>query len=199
MTHRTIFDIDIDIKSSTDRSTYGTRAMIYNKETQRIQPHPSGVYLGLVPIDGITKLAAFDYEYGDEQGFMKVDLLSNTVYDQFKSKQEVYDAVDGTIDWNIFKKRSVVESLPHLGKHFDIVEMLEPKSIEDLADILALIRPGKDHLLPQYKKNKEQTRRQLYKRPRTGMFFKKAHAISYALMIKAVVFYKHNFGISFSL
>lgn len=194
---RTIFDIDIDVKSSTDRSSYGVRAMIYNSETQRIQPHPSGVYLGEVPIDKVTNLASFDYKYGDERGFMKVDLLSNTAYDSFKSKKEVIEAVDGDINWKIFTNRKIVESLPHLANHFDIVSELEPKSVEDIADVLALIRPGKEHLIKQYTKNKEATRRQLYTRPKSGMFFKKAHAISYALMIKSIIYHKYSSGIIF--
>jgi hypothetical protein len=194
---RTIFDVDIDIKSSTDRASYGTRAMIYNGDTQKIQPHPSGVYLGDVPIDPITGLASFDYNYGDDKGFMKVDLLSNTAYDQFTTKAEVIEAVDGVIDWNLFKNRKIVESLPHLAKHFDIVVELEPRNVEDLADILALIRPGKEHLIKPYIKNKESTRRQLYKRPKSGMFFKKSHAISYALMIKSIAYQRYSTGVVF--
>lgn len=192
-TKRSLFDVDIDVTPSTERTNYGyARAMIYNADNQRIQPHPSGVYLEEVPVDPITNLCAFDYEYGDEQGFMKVDLLHNTVYENFKSKQEVLEASEAEIDWELFSKQEIVETLPHIAKHFEVVDKVKPKSVDDLADILALIRPGKIQLLEDYLINKEQTRRNLYRRPRQGIYFKKSHAISYALMIKALVAKKFN-------
>ena len=189
---RSIFDIDIDTASSTDKSLYGIPAMIHNEDQERIAPHPSGVYLEDVPIDHKTNLCSFDYKYGDESGFMKVDILHNSVYDAFSSKEEVLIASEGDIDWSILSDRSVVESLPHIAKHYDTIQKVKPKSVEDLADVLALIRPGKISLLDGYIKNKKQTRRNLYKRPSTGMYFKKSHAISYALMIKTLIYKKYQ-------
>lgn len=189
---RSIFDIDIDTASSTDKSLYGIPAMIYNEEQERIAPHPSGVYLEDVPIDHKTNLCSFDYKYGDDNGFMKVDVLHNSVYDVFTSKEEVLTASEGDIDWSVLSDRSVVESLPHIAKHYDTIQKVKPKSVEDLADVLALIRPGKISLLDSYIKNKKQTRRNLYKRPATGMYFKKSHAISYALMIKTLIYKKYQ-------
>lgn len=189
---RSIFDIDIDTATSTEKSNYGIPAMIYNEEQERIAPHPSGVYLENVPVDHKTNLCAFDYKYGDAQGFMKVDILHNSVYDMFSSKEEVLTACEGDINWEILKDRSVVESLPHVAKHYDTIQKVNPTSVEDLADVLALIRPGKISLLPDYIKNKKQTRRNLYKRPSTGMYFKKSHAISYALMIKTLIHKKYQ-------
>jgi hypothetical protein len=195
MIMRTIFDIDIDTATNTDRKLYGIRAMIYNTDAEKIMPHPSGVYLENVPVDKKTDLAAFDYGYGNAKGFMKVDILHNTVYDAFRSKQEIYDAIDGDIDWDLFKDQTIVESLPHVGKHFDIVSKVTPRSVEDLADILALIRPGKANLLSQYLKHKQEVRRQLYARPKEGIYFKKSHAISYALMITCLIHKKYHRGI----
>lgn len=189
---RSIFDIDIDTASSTDKSLYGIPAMIYNEDQERIAPHPSGVYLEDVPIDHKTNLCSFDYKHGDERGFMKVDILHNSVYDTFSSKEEVLTASEGDIDWSILSDRSVVESLPHIAKHYDTIQKVKPKSVEDLADVLALIRPGKISLLDSYIKNKKQTRRNLYKRPATGMYFKKSHSISYALMIKTLIYKKYQ-------
>lgn len=189
---KTLFDVDIDTKTSTKREDYGTLAMIYNQEQERISPHPSGVYLEDVPIDQLTNLCAFDYKYGDCRGIMKVDILHNSTYDIFKSKQEVLDAVDNDIEWSILEKKEVVETLPHIAKHFETVSKLKPKSVEDLADVLALIRPGKTHLIQDYIDDKQRTRKNLYKRPKTGMYFKKSHAISYAMMIKVLIYRKHQ-------
>jgi hypothetical protein len=189
---KTLFDVDIDTTSKTVKSDYGIPAMIYNEEHEKITPHPSGVYLEEVPIDPLTSLCAFDYKYGDSVGFMKVDILHNSVYDIFKSKEEVLEAVDNDIDWDLLQDEAVVTTLPHLAKHYEMVKKLKPRSVEDLADVLALIRPGKVHLINAYIKNKDKTRKDLYKRPPTGMYFKKSHAISYAMMIKVYVYKKHQ-------
>lgn len=187
---RSEFDIDIDVKSDTDKRRYGTQAMVYNEKTKKVLPHPAGFYLEPVPIDDYTGNCAFDYKYGSEYGFFKVDLLTNTVYNGYNSKEEVLAALEWDVDWEQFDDERIVESLPHLSKHFDIVNKVKPNSIEDLADILALIRPGKRDQLDDYIKNKEKTRKTLYRRARNDMnYFKKSHAISYATMI-IVALYK---------
>lgn len=179
------FDIDIDVKSSTEKERYGIRAMVYNGDQKKILPHPAGYYLEHVPIDPYTGCASFDYKYGSELGFMKVDLLTNTVYDGYSSKEEVLSAIDlDNVNWDAFSQESIVEQLPHISKHFDMVSRVEPQSVEDLADILALIRPGKIEYFEKYLKDKETVRKTLYKRAKGGKnYFKKSHAISYALMV----------------
>jgi len=178
------FDIDIDVKSTTKKENYGIPASIYNEDQEKFLPHPSGIYLNKVPLDRMTGRCALRYDDSSCEEFLKVDLLNNSVYDGFKTKEEVIEAATNDVDWKLFQQESIVKNLPHIGKHFDIVEKLEPRSIEDLADILALIRPGKIDLLNEYQQDKEKTRRKLYKRPLNGgMYFKKSHAIAYAVSI----------------
>lgn len=182
------FDIDIDVQSGLDLTRYGTRASIYNEKTEKFLPHNSGVYVDEVPVDPITGRCSVPYKEADELNYHKIDLLTNTVYDQFKSKEELLEALEREPDWNLLQKRSVIAKLPHISNHGDVVERLEPQSVEDLADVLALIRPGKKHLLDEYIENRVITRKKLYLRPTNGqVYFKKSHAISYAMMIKAVL------------
>lgn len=189
MSIRRDFDVDIDVKSSFNREKIGTRAMVYNRDSEKILPHPSGVYIEEVPVDPITGLCSFDYKYGAEHGFMKIDLLSNSVYDKFKTKDDILYAAYHDVDWREFERKETVEQLPHIANHFDIVEQVGPKSIEELADILALIRPGKRYLLDEYVQNKKSAQRKLYRRPREDLnYFKKSHAISYAVMIVCYLF-----------
>lgn len=179
------FDIDIDVQSTTNREKYGTCASLYHKDSEKFLVHPSGIYLDQVPVDAMTGHCAIPYDDSKCANFLKVDLLNNTIYDGFKTKEEVLDAANETVDWSLFMQQSVVERLPHLSKHFDIVQKVEPQHIEDLADILALIRPGKIDLLDEYLYyNRQHVRRKLYKRPLNGgMYFKKSHAIAYAVSI----------------
>lgn len=180
---RRTFDVDIDVASKTAKDPYGIRAMVSKNDS--ITAHPSGYYMEDVPVDTITGLCAFDSEYGDSVGFQKVDLLSNTTYDMFKSKDDVLSCMEEP-SWDLFLEEDIVEKLPHLSKHYDLLVRIRPKSIDDLADILALIRPAKMHMVDDYVKNRKKTRRNLYKRSK-GHYFKKAHAYSYAMMIICVV------------
>ncbi len=190
------FDVDIDVLPSMDRELYGVRASIYNEKTEKFLPHNSGIYIDDVPIDPETGRCCLDYKEAEEFGYKKVDLLSNTSYEVFKDKSELLEAINKEPDWEILKNREKVSKLPHIANHFDIVSDLEPKSVEDLADVLALIRPGKIELLDEYKSNKKKTRLRLYRRPKKGMYFKKSHAISYAMMIVAIMnSEKFNHGI----
>lgn len=183
MSRRT-FDVDIDVPPNFDREAFGVRAMIYREDNEKILPHPSGVYLEPVPVDPLTGCCAFDYKYGDEKGFMKVDLLVNTSYANFESKQEVLDGLHADIDWDLLLDEKIVSRLPHIANHFDTVKLCKPRSIEELADILALIRPAKIKMLDDYLVDKKRVRRNLYKRPKGDkVYFKKSHAISYAAMI----------------
>lgn len=193
------FDVDIDVTSKLVKEDIGTRAMVYNEDAEKILPHPSGVYLEDVPVDPITGLCAFDYEYGSEHGFFKVDLLNNTVYDSFKSKDEILEILEQPIEWSLLDKESNVERLPHIGKHYELVEKVRPRSIDELADVLALIRPAKIGLLDEYLKNPELVRKnRLYTRPASDAnYFKKSHAISYAYMVVCAMSRlstRHTFG-----
>lgn len=178
------WDIDIDVNSGVDRNIFGTRAMIYNEEQETINPHPSGVYLDPIPVDDMTGNAAFDHKEKKTQNYIKVDILTNTSYDKFTSKNEVIMMSEKEPNWDLLKDIKTVRKLPHIANHFDLIEELDIQSVDDLADALALIRPGKSHLLETYKENKRSVRRQLYIRPSNGQpYFKKSHAYSYAVMI----------------
>lgn len=185
--NKSIGDIDIDVRSSTDKTVYGVRAIIYDEDRRRVKPHPSGYYVeSNIPVDPETGMAAIEYKESEELGFSKIDLLTATAYDSFKSKQEVLDALKNP-DWSLLLDRSFVERLPQLGKHFELVEQVAPKSIQELADVLALIRPDKVHLIEKYIEDKEYIRPNIYRRGKSGYRFKKAHAIAYAHQIVCVM------------
>lgn len=183
MTH--MFDVDIDVKTNFKREDYGVRAMVYNEEQMKILPHPSGVYVGeSVITDTFTGIASRDYKALEHENVFKIDLLSNSVYDSFNTKEEVLDCLNEEPDWSLLQDQGFVEKLPHISGHFELVQKLKPESVEDLADILALMRPGKLHLIDDYVKNKKETQRILYTRPKNKKhYFKKSHSIAYASMI----------------
>ena len=84
-------------------------------------------------------------------------------------------------DWDMLEDKKIVDELFHLNGHFDIVSKLKPKTIEQLASVLAIIRPAKRYLLKQ---NWDDIKTNVWRKPADGSyFFKKSHAIEYAQAI----------------
>lgn len=189
-------DIDVDVKSHTDKSKYGIRAMIYDSEKKQIRPHPSGYYINdNIPVDKESELASLDFKDAEERGFQKIDLLTNSSYDMFESKEEILESLNKEPDWSLLKDEKFVKTLPHIANHFELVSIIEPTSIQELADTLALMRPGKQHLIDSYLENPDRTRPNLYRKPKKGFRFKKSHAIAYACMIVCIMNKKDHRGL----
>ena len=84
-------------------------------------------------------------------------------------------------DWDMLKDKKIVDQLFHLNGHYEIVNTLQPKTITQLAAVLAIIRPAKRYLLKQ---NWDDIKDQVWKKPSDGSyFFKKSHAVAYAQAI----------------
>jgi len=177
-------DIDIDLPTSFDplKTFKGAipASMVKNDELSK---HPCGVYFQQIPTDQYTGLSAIPYEQAEQLGYFKIDFLHLNVLNTITSKQELRELIDQEPDWNLFNDRKVVEKLFQLGKQYELISKLKPKSVDDVADVLALMRPGKKHLLQDYLNNKQEVRKELYKKNDDGYTFKRSHAISYALTI----------------
>lgn len=146
-------------------------------------PHNCGVYAQRIARDPLTDLAAIPYKEAEKAGYDKLDLLHLSVYDIFESRDEIEALLEIEPNWQLLTIPSVVSELFQLAKHLDILLELKPKSIEDLADAIALIRPGKRSLLPFYLADRENARRLLYSKDSTGFAFKKSHAYAYAMVV----------------
>ena len=142
------------------------------------EKHKTGVYFHDIPVNPISKHASLDYKKAEERGYFKIDLLNVSVYKDIKSEQELVELMIEEPDWDILKDATVVENLFHLNGHFNIVSKLEPRNIEQLAAVLAIIRPAKRHLMY---KDWTDILKEVWTRPTDGSyFFKKSHAVAYA-------------------
>ncbi len=78
----------------------------------------------------------------------------------------------------------IVPKLFQISKQYELVSDLAPKSVQELADCLALMRPKKRILLEKYLKDKEAVRPLLYRQDdEDKSSFKKGHAFAYSLNI----------------
>jgi DNA polymerase III alpha subunit len=149
----------------------------------KIQPHPVGVYPQAIARDPFTGFAAIPYDEAEELGYLKVDFLHLNLYQHFKSRQEIEELLKKEPDWTLLQLPSTWPKLFQLSKHGDLLEKVKPKSVEELADCMALIRPGKKNLLGLYLKEREACRRVLYAKDDEGYQFKKSHSLAYSLVV----------------
>lgn len=175
-------DIDIDIKpvgNLTDK-LFGTRASLV--EQGELKQHLVGWYFQNIPVDHMTGLSAIPYDKAEQLDFKKIDILNLNLLKVFESRDELKAILRITPNWGMLADESIVSRLFHIKNHYDIVVRCKPKSIEDLADILALIRPSKKDLLDKYLKDKTAVRSLLYVK-HLDSDLRKSHAIAYAMNI----------------
>jgi len=143
-----------------------------------IVKHKTGVYFHAVPVDPINKQSTFDYKKAEERGYFKIDCLNVSIYKNIKSEQELVELMIQDPDWDMLKNQKIVDQLFHLNGHYNIVSKLEPKNIEQLAAVLAIIRPAKRGLMY---KDWINILKEVWVKPTDGSyFFKKSHAVAYA-------------------
>lgn len=176
-------DIDIDLKSDFKLERVFSdaipAAMVENGEYKR---HLVGAYFQKIPKDPITGLAAIPYTEAESIGFMKIDFLNLALLSVFDSKDEVQYMAKKEPNWKNLMDEEFVVKLFHLGKQYPLVKQVKPKSILEMADVLALMRPSKIQLLDKYLQNRVATRKELYTK-RLPADLRKSHAIAYAVNV----------------
>lgn len=149
-----------------------------------IKPHPCGVYFQNIPTDPITQLSAIPYDKAEILGYTKVDFLHLAILDNIPSRSNLIALSNKEPDWDLLLDADVVSKLFQIHNQYRLVSKLKPRSVIELADTLALMRPGKKHLMEPYLLDKNTTRKFLYRKPVSGeYYYKKSHAIAYAKII----------------
>ncbi len=174
-------DVDIDFfdRDGVLKLFKHTPATIIKDE--KVEKHKTGVYFHTVPENPVTGHSSLDYKKAEDRGYFKIDMLNVNIYKHVKSEQELVELMIQEPDWDMLKDIKIVNQLFHLNGHFKIVSQLEPKTIEQLAAVLAIIRPAKRHLM--YKDWKD-ILKEVWVKPTDGSyFFKKSHAVAYAQAI----------------
>jgi DNA polymerase III alpha subunit len=182
-------DIDIDLRSDTPIgkifADWPLAMQLVKDPLGRVRAlkHACGIHPQSIPRDPITKLAAIPYKDAETIGYFKIDMLHNHVYNYFESKEEINALLELDPPWELLKLQSIVKQCFQISKHWDLIKQLQPKSVNDLADAIALIRPGKRQMVDKYLTHKEEVRKALYDFRDENYSFKKGHAIAYAQVI----------------
>jgi hypothetical protein len=178
-------DIDIDFADRNLALSVLEHIPASIAKENNLEKHNTGVYFHAVPVDPLTHLCSWNYQEAEQHNCYKIDLLNVHVYEQIKSEEHLNKLIDHDLDWTIFEYPDFVQNLIHIGNHAKLVAELKPKSITDLAIILALIRPGKRHLIEPCKKyGFNLVKDEIWISNEEAYSFKSSHAHSYALLVK---------------
>lgn len=178
-------DIDIDFQSSFDPTHYINEAIPASMVKKgELVKHPCGHYFQSIPVDPVTGLAAIPYDAAADFGYFKIDFLHLSLLDVFTSKQEIRDLLKIEPDWSLLTDTNVVPKLFQLHRNYNLLARVKPHSVQEIADCIALIRPGKRDYLEPYLLDREKVRPYLYRQEGDDKSsFKRSHSISYALTI----------------
>lgn len=181
-----IGDVDIDF-ADRSRALSGLNhvpaAIIRDGKIER---HNTGVYFHEMPTDLLTNLCSIHYEHAEILGCYKFDLLNVHVYEGIKSEDHLVSLMSRELNWQLLQYPEFASQLIHVSNHTQLLSQLKPMSINDLAMILALIRPGKRHLIQRCAdRGFNSIKDEIWAdSPGSGYAFKHAHATSYAMLVK---------------
>ena len=169
-------DIDID---------FADRDIVLDKLTHRVakldsgKKHNTGVYATEIPHNPIDKLSTIEHKTAEERGYFKLDFLNVSIYKDVKDETHLISLMNKEPLWELLEHKDFVDQVFHVSGHSDLLKQLKPTSVEQLAAALAIIRPAKRHLASE---SWETIMKEVWVKPTNGdYYFKKAHAVSYAM------------------
>lgn len=175
------FDVDIDMANRDEFLELVSHTPASIEKDNKYTKHNTGVYFQNIPKFPLQGYSTIDHKQAEQQGWFKVDFLNNHIYTGIKDETHLDKLISTEPMWELFEHKEVVEQLFHISNHFDIIKKHPPTSLEQLAMILAIIRPGKRHLVG---KSWEEIEADVWVKPEDGSyFFKKSHSYGYALAI----------------
>lgn len=168
-------DIDID---TSDRTALLDGLKFISAKLKDGRKHPSGIYVQNIPHD-LEDMSTLTYEEAEQIGYFKLDILNNSTY-QGLTPEQVDRYAEQEPDWSLFEVKEIVDELPHVNGYHELLGRLKPTSIEQLAQILAIIRPAKRHLI---NKGWDEISPTVWIRDGDEYYFKRSHALAFALSI----------------
>jgi DNA polymerase III alpha subunit len=143
--------------------------------------HNTGVYCTAIPHNPFTGLSTINYKEAEKRGYFKIDLLNVSVYENVISRQHLISLMQTEPLWDLLEQDDFCNLLFHVNGHGSILREMKPRTIEQLAAVLAMIRPAKRYLIGQDWNKVED---EVWVKPDGDeYYFKKAHAVAYAHVI----------------
>lgn len=175
-------DIDIDLKDRNqilDLIKHTPAAIIDSASV--FKKHNTGVYFQTIPINPLLGCASIDYREAEARGYFKIDLLNVGIYQGVKDETHLDKLMNTEPVWELLLEKDFVDQLFHIRGHYTVVKTMKPRSLEELAMVLALIRPAKRHLVGE---SWDRIREEIWSADSTGEYaFKRSHSFGYAAAV----------------
>jgi DNA polymerase III alpha subunit len=176
-----MMDIDIDFADRTQVLDIIKHIKASRVDNDKAVVHNTGVYLQSIPHDPITNLASIEYKQAEARGYFKIDFLNVSVYKSIKNEEHLLFLMNQEPLWDLLLENDFTDNLFHVNGHGSVLREMKPASVEELAAVLAMIRPAKRHLIG---KTWPEVMIEIWKKPENEeYYFKKAHAVAYAMAI----------------
>jgi hypothetical protein len=174
-------DIDIDFVDRDSALDLFKHIKASRTDDGKLVKHNTGVYLHEVPVNAIEDLCAVPYEEAEDRGYFKVDFLNVGIYKGVRDEAHLIQLMETEPLWDLLLDDEFIQNLFHVNGHGSILRQSKPESIEQLAAVLAMIRPAKRYLIG---KDWTTIMTEVWTKPETGdYYFKKSHATAYAVAI----------------
>lgn len=175
-------DIDIDFANRDDILDKIPHIAAMQLRGEIESKHVSGIYFQAIPTNPLNGgIATIPYDEAEQLGYTKFDFLNNSVYEGVKNEKHLIELRDREPPWEYLEEKLIANNLAHVNSDakFALVKKMKPKSIEELAIVISLPLPGKKHLIGE---SWEDIRKEIWD-PTKEYYFKKAHAIAFAVSI----------------
>jgi DNA polymerase III alpha subunit len=174
-------DIDIDFLDREQALALFKHVRASRIDDNKLVKHNTGVYLHEVPVDAVENLCAVPYEEAEEKHYFKIDFLNVGIYKGVRDEEHLVQLMETVPLWDLLEQDDFTQNLFHVNGHGSILRQAKPKSIEELAAVLAMIRPAKRYLIG---KDWTTVMNEVWTKPENDdYFFKKSHATAYAIAI----------------
>lgn len=174
-------DIDIDFGDRDKILSLIEHIPASMRNVNPLRKHNTGIYVTDIPYDSINEMANIDYVEAENRGYLKLDFLNVHVYEKVRDENHLVELMREP-DWQKLKDKTFVEKLIHLNNQFHNLEKMPEliNSIPRLAMFLAVIRPGKKHLIGKTFKEINKT---VWDKDENGYTFKRSHSCAYAHLV----------------
>ena len=174
-------DIDIDFIDRDSALALFKHTQASRVDEGKLVKHNTGVYFHEVEIDPIKNLSAIPYDQAEQQGYFKIDFLNVGLYKGVRDEEHLVQLMNTEPLWDLLEQDDFSSLLFHVNGHGGILRQMKPTSVEQLAAVLAIIRPAKRHLIG---KTWTEVMQEVWTKPESEeYYFKKSHATAYAVAI----------------
>ena len=174
-------DIDIDFLDREQALALFKHVRASRIDNNKLVKHNTGVYLHEVPVNAVENLCAVPYEEAEEKNYFKIDFLNVGIYKGVRDEAHLVQLMETEPLWDLLQDEEFIQNLFHVNGHGSTLRQSKPESIEQLAAVLAMIRPAKRYL---FGKDWTTVMMEVWTKPENDeYFFKKSHATAYAVAV----------------